>query len=78
MTAAVTKVTDLNPLDISTLHFTAEQFEQLCAFKWEEYFARIHHESGKNLVILPVLFEALYPLQCCLQPFPIPPQLMQQ
>jgi Uma2 family endonuclease len=31
MTAAVTKVTDLPPLDISTLHFTAEQFEQLCA-----------------------------------------------
>jgi Uma2 family endonuclease len=31
MTAAVTKVTDLPPLDISTLHFTAEQFKQLCA-----------------------------------------------
>lgn len=31
MTVAVTKVTDLPPLDISTLHFTAEQFKQLCA-----------------------------------------------
>jgi Uma2 family endonuclease len=31
MTVAATKVTDLPPLDISTLHFTAEQFKQLCA-----------------------------------------------
>jgi Uma2 family endonuclease len=31
MTAAVTSETELLPIDISTLNFTAEQFERLCA-----------------------------------------------
>jgi hypothetical protein len=31
MTAAVISETDLLPIDISTLNFTAEQFERLCS-----------------------------------------------
>ncbi|MBA3921087.1 MAG: Uma2 family endonuclease [Nostocaceae cyanobacterium] len=50
MTVAVAKETHLLPLDISTLNFTAEQFEQLCAANPER---SLELTANGELIVMP-------------------------